>query len=52
MARKATAGRFEVAAGGFASSRCKCSGRADGHLQKKSLPKHNRREAYDNDQLR
>jgi hypothetical protein len=40
---------LEGAAGGFASSRRSCSGRADGRLQKMSLLKHNRRKAYDND---
>ena len=40
---------LEIAAGGFASSRCLCSGRVDGRLQKRSLLKHIRRNRYDND---
>jgi hypothetical protein len=47
---------LEIAAGGFACSRCSCPGRGDGHLRntrgntlKISLLTHNRRSAYDND---
>ena len=47
-AQDSSAGRF-WSAGGFASSRCLCSGRVDGRLQKRSLLKHIRRNRYDND---